>query len=122
MTIEKKSAPRAKKEDTKKEDTKAHSMMNDVDDFDAPDLDMGYDEGRDRKMFAKRKSDWFIAKKIKPDWKDPSTYSWLVSEFGKIQPARMTGLTPKNHRLAVAAIKRGRQMGLISYLSNYVAK
>jgi len=82
----------------------------------------GYDVDKDRKMFAKKRSDWFLAKKTSPDWKDPSTYAWLVNEFGKISPARVTGLTPKNHRLAVAAIKRGRAMGLISYLSNHTAK
>lgn len=97
--------------------------MDGGDDFDGgADFDGGYDVDKDRKMFAKKKSDWFIAKKTTPDWKDPSTYSWLVNEFGKISPARVTGLTPKNHRLAVAAIKRGRAMGLISYLSNHVAR
>lgn len=93
------------------------------DDFGEDDMG-GFDGGErgDKRSFSKRKSDLYIAKKIKPDWKDPNTYSWVVNEFGKIQPARMTGLTPKNHRLAVAAIKRGRAMGLISYLSNYTAR
>lgn len=116
-----------KKYPKKKEDTEYKKTMdrgNDGDfDADGGDGDFGgYDVDKDRKMFAKKRSDWFLAKKTSPDWKDPSTYAWLVNEFGKISPARVTGLTPKNHRLAVAAIKRGRQMGLISYLSNHVAK
>ena len=77
---------------------------------------------KDKKMHAKRKSCWFSAKKTAPDWKDPKTYSWLVNEFGKISPARMTGLTPKFQRRACDAIKRGRMMGLISYMSNDIAR
>ena len=74
------------------------------------------------KMFSKRKSCWFSEKKTTPDWKDPSSYAWLVNEFGKISPARVTGLRPKYQRMATSAIKRGRCMGLISYMSNHVAR
>ena len=54
----------------------------------------GRDSDKERKAFSKRKSCWFSAKKTQPDWKDPSTYGWLVNEFGKISPARVTGLRP----------------------------
>ena len=77
---------------------------------------------KEKKMFAKRKSCYFSAKKTAPDWKDPSSYSWLVNEFGKISPARVTGLRPKYQRAATTAIKRGRCMGLISYMSGRVAR
>ena len=77
---------------------------------------------KEKKMFAKRKSCYFSAKKTAPDWKDPSSYSWLVNEFGKISPARVTGLRPKFQRSSTTAIKRGRCMGLISYMSNHVAR
>lgn len=77
-----------------------------------------FDAAKERKMFSKRKSCWFSAKKTQPDWKNPATYSWLVNEFGKISPARVTGLRPKYQRLATAAIKRGRNMGVISHMSN----
>lgn len=80
------------------------------------------DNAKEKKMFSKRKSCYFSAKKTQPDWKDPSTYSWLVNEFGKISPARVTGLRPKYQRMATTAIKRGRCMGLISYMSNRVAR
>ena len=79
-------------------------------------------DDKDKKMHSKRKSCWFSAKKTSPDWKDPKSYSWLVNEFGKISPARITGLTPTFQRRANEAIKRGRNMLLISYQSNEVAR
>jgi len=82
----------------------------------------GVDSEKERKMFSKRKSCWFSAKKTQPDWKDPSSYSWLVNEFGKISPARVTGLRPKFQRMSTTAIKRGRCMGLISYMSSETAR
>lgn len=82
----------------------------------------GGGEDKDKKMHSKRKSCWFSAKKTSPDWKDPKSYSWLVNEFGKISPARVTGLTPTFQRRANEAIKRGRNMLLISYQSNETAR
>ncbi len=81
-----------------------------------------FDLDKDRKLHAKKKSCWFTASKTCPDWKDPSTYSWLVNEFGKISPARITGLRPKFQRKATEAIKRGRCLGLISYMSSRTAR
>ena len=80
------------------------------------------DAEKEKKMFAKRKSCYFSAKKTATDWKDPASYSWLVNEFGKISPARVTGLRPKFQRSSTTAIKRGRCMGLISYMSNHTAR
>ena len=85
-------------------------------------VDDEFGEDKDKKMHSKRKSCWFSAKKTGPDWKDPKSYSWLVNEFGKISPARVSGLTPKYQREANAAIKRGRNMLLISYQSNEIAR
>lgn len=84
--------------------------------------DEDYSDDKDKKMHSKRKSCWFSAKKTSPDWKDPKSYSWLVNEFGKISPARITGLTPRYQREANDAIKRGRNMLLISYQSNDIAR
>jgi small subunit ribosomal protein S6 len=96
-----------------------HSQANaDLDD----EGGFGGGEDKDKKMHSKRKSCWFSAKKTSPDWKDPKSYSWLVNEFGKISPARITGLTPKFQRRANEAIKRGRNMLLISYQSNETAR
>lgn len=77
---------------------------------------------KEKKMFSKRRSCYFSEKKTSPDWKDPSSYSWLVNEFGKISPARVTGLRPRFQRSATTAIKRGRCMGLISYMSSQTAR
>lgn len=79
-------------------------------------------DDKERKMHSKRKSCWFSAKKTSPDWKDPKSYAWLVNEFGKISPARITGLTPTFQRRANSAIKMGRNMLLISYQSNEIAR
>lgn len=76
---------------------------------------------KDRRMSSKRRSCWFSANKTTPDWKNPRTYSWLVNEFGKISPARVTGLRPHFQRKANDAIKRGRFMGLLSNMTNHTA-
>ena len=79
-------------------------------------------EDKDKKMHSKRKSCYFSATKTSPDWKNPKSYSWLVNEFGKISPARVSGLTPTFQRRANESIKRGRNMLLISYQSNEISR
>ncbi len=76
---------------------------------------------KEKKISSKTRSCWFSANKTQPDWKDPSTYKWLVNEFGKISPGRATGLRPRYQRMATTAIKRARTMGMISYQSNKVS-
>lgn len=77
---------------------------------------------KERKILSKRKSCYFTLNKIEPDWKNPDTYNWFVNEFGKISAGRVTGLRPRYQRRVTKAIKRGRVMGMISYLSNEVAE
>jgi ribosomal protein S18/ribosomal protein S6 len=77
----------------------------------------GMDMEKDRKKFAKRKTCWFTAKNVTADWKDPKTFSWLVNEFGKISPARVSGISKKHQRFATTAIKRARNLGIASSLS-----
>lgn len=77
---------------------------------------------KERRMFSKRRTCWFTINKIKADWKDPSTFSWLVNEFGKISPARVSGIARRHQRLTNLAIKRARQIGLASYVSNRLAE
>ncbi len=91
-------------------------------DDDGMSMSLAGGDDKEKKMHSKRRSCWFSAKKSAPDWKDPKTYSWLVNEFGKISAQRITGLTPKYQRQSCDAIKRGRMMGLISYLSNDIAR
>ena len=80
------------------------------------------DADKEKRLYAKKRTCWFTANKTSPDWKDPMTYAWLVNEFGKISPARVTGLSPKFQRKATKAIKIGRNVGLISYISNHIAR
>lgn len=79
---------------------------------------LNFKSEEDDRAKMKKRTCWFTDNKIKPDWKYSKTYTWLVSEFGKILSSRLTGVTPKNHRLANDAIKRARMLGLISYISN----
>ncbi len=76
---------------------------------------------KEKKISSKTRSCWFSANKTQPDWKDPSSYKWLVNEFGKITPGRATGLRPRYQTMATTAIKRARTMGMISYQSNKVS-
>lgn len=73
-------------------------------------------EGGDRRKFARRKNCWFSAKGITADWKDPKTFNWLLNEFGKISPARVSGISRKHQRFANTAIKRARNIGIVSYV------
>lgn len=80
------------------------------------------DMRQERRQFARRKACWFTARKIKADWKDPNTYAWLINEFGKISPARVSGISRKHQRFATTAIKQARNIGLASHLSNRFAQ
>ena len=71
-----------------------------------------------KKRFSRGKSCWFTARQLKSDWKDPQTYSWLVNEFGKILPARVSGVSRKHQRYVTTAIKRARNLGVLSHISN----
>lgn len=84
--------------------------------------DASVDVAKDRRRFVRKKTCWFTAKNLKADWKDPATFAWLINEFGKIAPARISGISYKHQRFATQAIKRARQMGISSHLSNRFAR
>lgn len=75
-----------------------------------------------KKRFSRRKTCVFSEKKVKADWKDPKSYEWLVNEFGKVSPSRVTGISRKHQRFVTTAVKRARQMGLASYMANGFAE
>lgn len=79
-------------------------------------------EGGGNSRFSRRRGCWFTSKNIRADWKDPKTFGWLINEFGKISPGRVSGISKKHQRFATTAIKRARNMGLVSYLSNRTAE
>ena len=76
---------------------------------------------KEKRLFARRRSCYFKANKVEPDWKNPYTYKWLVNDFGKISPARVTGLSSRYQRAATTAIKQARCIGLISHVSKNFA-
>jgi small subunit ribosomal protein S6 len=73
--------------------------------------------GEERKRFS-RKRMTKAQRAIVPDWKDPKTFAWMINEFGKIAPARISGISLKHQRSAAIAIKRARQLGICSATTN----
>lgn len=51
------------------------------------------------------------------DFKDVRFLSKFVTERGKILPRRITGLNARQQRIITQAIKRARQMSLLSFIS-----
>jgi small subunit ribosomal protein S18 len=52
----------------------------------------------------------------KIDYKDVKLLQRFVSERGKIVPRRITAVTAKEQRSLAQAIKRARELGLMTYL------
>lgn len=76
------------------------------------------ESAKDRRRFSRGKSCWFKANGVTADWKEPQTYNWLVNEFGKISAARVTGISRKHQRFVNTAIKRARNLGVLSHISS----
>ena len=54
------------------------------------------------------------------DYKDAKKLQKFVTDQGKIIPRRITGLSAKQHRELVKAIKRARQIAVMPYVSEAV--
>ncbi len=52
-------------------------------------------------------------KRLKIDYKSPVTLFQFISEGGKINPARITGLTCSEQRKLRSAIKKARRLSLL---------
>lgn len=63
---------------------------------------------------ARRVIDEFI------DYKDSKKLQKFISDQGKIIPRRITGLSAKQHRELVRAIKRARQVAILPFVSEAV--
>ncbi|MFA7419532.1 MAG: 30S ribosomal protein S18 [Melioribacteraceae bacterium] len=63
---------------------------------------------------VKRTIDGFI------DYKDSKTLQRFLTDQGKIIPRRITGLTAKQHRELVTAIKRARHLAILPFVSEAV--
>jgi small subunit ribosomal protein S18 len=54
------------------------------------------------------------------DYKDSKQLGRFLTDQGKIIPRRITGLTAKQHRELVQAIKRARQLAILPFVSEAV--
>jgi small subunit ribosomal protein S18 len=54
------------------------------------------------------------------DYKDAKQLQKFVNDQGKIIPKRVTGLSAKQHRELVRAIKRARQIAIMPFISEAV--
>ncbi len=54
------------------------------------------------------------------DYKDAKMLQKFVNDQGKIIPRRVTGLSAKQHRELVRAIKRARQIAVMPFISEAV--
>jgi small subunit ribosomal protein S18 len=54
------------------------------------------------------------------DYKEPKKLYKFISDQGKIIPRRVTGLSAKQHRQLVRAIKRARQIALLPFVSDAI--
>ena len=54
------------------------------------------------------------------DYKDAKMLQKFVNDQGKIIPRRITGLSAKQHRELVQAIKRARQIAIMPFISEAV--
>jgi len=71
---------------------------------------------RPMKVVSRKKPCRFcVEKEITIDYKDPRSLSYYTSEKGKILAARITGTCAKHQRHLAIAIKRARQIALMSY-------
>jgi small subunit ribosomal protein S18 len=73
-------------------------------------------QGRMRRMRPRRKICAFCADKSKDiDYKDTVKLKRFLTERGKIQPRRTSGVCAKHQRLLAMAIKRARHVALLPY-------
>ncbi len=54
------------------------------------------------------------------DYKEPKKLYKFITDQGKIIPRRVTGLSAKQHRQLVRAIKRARQIALLPFVSDAI--
>jgi len=74
-------------------------------------------------MFARRKFCAFCADKTEViDYKDPVKLRPYVSNRGKIEPRRKTGVCARHQRALAMAIKRARHLALLPYVPAHLHK
>ena len=56
------------------------------------------------------------------DYKDPAKLRRFVSDRGKIEPRRKTGVCARHQRVLAMAIKRARHLALLPYVPAHIYK
>ena len=77
---------------------------------------------RPRRFAFKPKVCAFCAEKADIDYKDIARLRRYVSDRGKIQPRRRTGVCAKHQRRLALAIKRARYLALLPYTPDHVQR
>jgi small subunit ribosomal protein S18 len=68
---------------------------------------------------TRRKSCYFCKEHVEEiDWKNAGQLRRYMSERGKIRARRITGVCRRHQRQLAVAIKRGREMALLPYVSD----
>jgi small subunit ribosomal protein S18 len=75
---------------------------------------------RARRFIVKPKVCAFCAEKIAIDYKDIGRLRRYVSDRGKIEPRRRTGVCAKHQRSLALAIKRARYLALLPYAPSHI--
>ncbi len=73
------------------------------------------------RYIPKRKVCHFCVDKVKTiDYKDPAKLRRYISDRGKIEPRRRTGVCARHQRILAMAIKRGRHIALLPYVASHI--
>ncbi len=76
---------------------------------------------RTRRRGRRRRAPVFTPKEVKEiDYKDVDRLKKLISDRGRIEPRRKTGLTAKDQRKLAREIKRAREMALLPYTAEHM--
>lgn len=79
--------------------------------------------GMGRRTFPRRKFCAFCVDKAEViDYKDPVKLRPYISNRGKIEPRRKTGVCAKHQRALAMAIKRARHLALLPYVPAHMHK
>ena len=76
---------------------------------------------RTRRRGRRRRAPVFTPQEVKTiDYKDVDRLKRLISDRGRIEPRRKTGLTAKDQRKIAREIKRARQVALLPYTAEHM--
>ncbi len=76
---------------------------------------------RTRRRGRRRRAPTFTPQEVKSiDYKDVDQLKKLISDRGRIEPRRKTGLTAKDQRKLAREIKRAREMALLPYTAEHM--